>query len=267
MGVSVPMPEPLLKVVDVWKSFGTVMALKGVSFEMDRGEVVGLLGDNGAGKSTMAKIIAGVYQPDKGEIWFDGRKVRWNSPKEAREAGIEIVYQDLALIDLLSVARNFFLGREPVKKVGPFKFLDLKKMTLESLKKVREIGVKIRDSSVRVSALSGGERQAVAIARAVYFKAKLVILDEPTASLSVRETHKVLELVKELKNSGIGVIFITHNVYHVYEVADKFVILDRGVKIATYSKEEVSPEDIIETIRLGKPVKAAKQQEEAAAEA
>ncbi len=247
------MPTPLLAVKDIWKSFGTVVALKGVSFEMNRGEVVGLLGDNGAGKSTLAKIIAGVFPPDKGEVWFDGRKVRWRSPKEAREAGIEMVYQDLALIDLLSVSRNFFLGREPVKKIGPFKFLDLKKMNTESLNRVREIGVGIRDPTVRVSALSGGERQAVAIARALYFNAKLVILDEPTANLSVRETHKVLELVKDLKNRGIGVIFITHNVYHVYEVADKFVILDRGVKIATYSKEEVSPEDIIETIRLGKP--------------
>lgn len=249
------MPEPLLRVVNVWKFFGRVTALKGVSFELNKGEVLGLLGDNGAGKSTMAKIIAGVYQPDKGEIWFDGRKVRWSSPKEARDAGIEIVYQDLALIDILSVVRNFFLGREPVKKIGPFKFLDLDRMVKESLKRVREIGVKISDSNVRVSALSGGERQAVAIARAVHFKAKLIILDEPTASLSVRETHRVLELVKELKNSGIGVIFITHNVYHVYEVADKFVILDKGVKIAAYNKDEVSPEDIIETIRLGKPAK------------
>ena len=248
--------EPLLKVVNVWKRFGTVTALKGVSFEVGRGEVVGLLGDNGAGKSTMAKIIAGVFPPDEGEIWFDGRKVRWSSPKEAREAGIEIVYQDLALIDLLSIARNFFLAREPVKKIGPLMLLDLKKMKTESLKKAREIGVRISDPDVRVAALSGGERQAIAIARAVYFKAKLVILDEPTASLSVRETHKVLELVKELKNKGISIIFITHNVYHVYEVADKFVILDKGVKIAEYTKDEVSAEDIIETIRLGKPIKA-----------
>jgi len=150
------------------------------------------------------------------------------------------------------------LGREPVKKVGFLKFLDLKKMKLESLKKVREIGVKVGDPDVRVAALSGGERQAVAIARAVYFKAKLVIIDEPTASLSVRETHKVLDLVKELKNNGIGVIFITHNVYHVYEVADKFVILDKGLKIAEYNKDEVSPVDVIETIRLGKPVKVTK---------
>lgn len=243
----------LLECKNIWKNFGRVTALRGVDIRVEKKEVLGLLGDNGAGKSTLAKIIAGVYQPDKGEIIFEGKSVRWASPREAREAGIEMLFQDLALIDVLSVSRNFFLGREPIKKIGPFKLLDFDKMNKLSHENINKIGIELRSPLVRASALSGGERQAVAFARSVFFGAKLIILDEPTANLSIREAHKVLELVKELKNKGLSIIFITHNIYHVYEVADRFVILDRGVKIAEYSKKEVKPEEVIETIRLGKP--------------
>ena len=247
------MGEELLRVVNVKKRFGRVEALKGVSFNMNKGEVVGLVGDNGAGKSTLAKIMIGYLRPDEGEIYFEGKKVRWSSPLEARSAGIEMVYQDLALVDVMSVARNFFLGREPVKGKG-LQLLDFKRMNEECMRTLSDIGIKIRSPHVMVSSLSGGERQAVAVARAVYFKAKLVILDEPTANLSVREALRVLELVKELKARGISSIFITHNIYHVYEVADKFVILDKGSKIAEYYKEGVTPQEIIETIKYGKPV-------------
>ncbi len=248
--------EPLLKCVNIWKMFGRVTALKGVDLVVNRREVVGLLGDNGAGKSTLAKIISGVYQPDRGELYFEGRRVVWRSPRESREAGIEMLYQDLALIDVLSVSRNFFLGREPVRRFGPFKFLDFRTMNTQSLESVRKVGINLRSPAVRASALSGGEKQAVAFARSMFFGMKLVILDEPTANLSVRESHRVLELVKDLRDRGLSIIFITHNIYHVYEVADRFVILDRGVKIAEYEKGEVTPEEVIETIRLGRDVKA-----------
>ncbi len=242
----------LLEMRGIVKRFGHVEALKGVDFHVDKAEIVGLVGDNGAGKSTLVKTIVGVYQPDEGEIYFEGRRVQFQSPREARDAGIEIVYQHLALIDLLSISRNIFLGREPVKKLGPLRILDKPFMNREALRILRDIGVKrIRSPEDRVAKLSGGERQSVAIARAMYFKAKLLILDEPTAALSVRETRRVLDHILDVKKQGVSVIFITHNIYHVYEVADRIVVLDHGRKIADLKKEEVSPEDVIEIIRTG----------------
>jgi len=234
------------------KRFGHVEALKGVDFHVNRAEIVGLVGDNGAGKSTLVKIIVGVYQPDEGEIYFEGRRIQFKSPREAREAGIEIVYQHLALIDLLSISRNIFLGREPIKSIGPIKILDKKKMTEESWRVLKDIGVRrIRTPEERVAKLSGGERQSVAIGRAMHFKAKLLILDEPTAALSVRETRRVLDHILDVKKQGVSVIFITHNIYHVYEVADRIVVLDHGRKIADLIKAKVTPEDVIEIIRTG----------------
>ncbi len=246
------MRHPLVKMINIHKWFGHVHALKGVDFHVNRKEIVGLVGDNGAGKSTLVKILVGAYKPDKGEIYFEGKKVNFKSPREARNMGIEIVYQDLALIDLLSISRNFFLGREPLKKLGPFNFLDHDTMRKESIKILKNLGLtRIQSPDQRVATLSGGEKQSVAIGRALYFNAKLIILDEPTASLSVKETRKVLDHVLEAKDQGASVIFITHNIYHVYEVADRFVILDHGRKIADVLKDKVDPEDIIEIIRSG----------------
>ena len=239
---------PLLQLINIVKRFGAVVALKGVSLTVNRGEVVGLVGDNGAGKSTLAKIIVGYHQPDSGKIIFEGREVRFRSPADARRMGIEIVYQDMALVPYMSVYRNLFLNREIVKKFGPFTFLDKKKMKELTRQLLADIGIKHRDPDVEVGKLSGGERQSIAIARAVHFGAKLVILDEPTSALSIRESERVLEYVKQLKSKGISVIMISHNIYHVYSVADRIVVLDRGVKILDVPRDTATPEEIIDVI-------------------
>jgi len=244
-------PEPLVRMVNISKNFGTVQALKNVDFDVGYQEVIGLVGDNGAGKSTLIKILTGVFPPDTGEIYFEGKKVEIRSPKEARDLGIETVYQDLALIPLMSISRNFFLGREPVVQVGPFRFMDKRKMDATVKKVLSEIGINVRSPEEPVAILSGGERQSVAIGRALHFGAKLLILDEPTSALSVRETHKVLDFILEAKERGLSIIFITHNIYHVYSVADRFTILEHGRKVATFKRTEVSAEDIIEIIRSG----------------
>lgn len=245
--------EPLVDMVNISKKFGEVQALSGVSFTVQRDEVVGLVGDNGAGKSTLIKVLAGLFPPDEGEIYFEGQRVHFSSTKEARDAGIETVYQGLGLVDLMSISRNFFLGRELTRSVGPLRLLDLKRIGEECGKVLKEIGIRTERSPDTVTAvLSGGERQSINIGRAMYFEAKLVILDEPTTALSVKETEMVLEFIERLKRSGVPVIFITHNIYHVYQVADKFTILERGVKIGDFYKKDVEPEDIIEVIRLGK---------------
>ncbi|HID09641.1 TPA: sugar ABC transporter ATP-binding protein, partial [Candidatus Micrarchaeota archaeon] len=200
---------PLVRMVKISKSFGTVQALKDVDFEVGYQEVMGLVGDNGAGKSTLIKILTGVFPPDSGEIYFEGKRVNIRSPREARDLGIETVYQDLALIPLMSISRNFFLGREPTVRVGPLRFLDKRRMDRTVREVLSEIGIKVRSPDEPVAVLSGGERQSVAIGRAVHFGAKLLILDEPTSALSVRETHKVLDYILEAKERGLSIIFIT----------------------------------------------------------
>ncbi|AJB41582.1 D-xylose transport ATP-binding protein XylG [Thermofilum adornatum 1505] len=251
----------LLEMKGIVKRFGHVEALRGVDFHVEKAEIVGLVGDNGAGKSTLVKIIAGVYQPDAGQMFFEGEPVVFRHPSEARARGIEIVYQHLALIDLLGIDRNIFLGREPLKKIGPFKVLDKEKMEKEAGRILQEIGLKrIRSPQEKVAKLSGGERQSVAIARAMHFKAKLLILDEPTAALSVRETRKVLDHVLDVKKQGVSVILISHNIYHVYEVSDRIVVLDHGRKILDTPKEKVTPEEVIEVIRTGGTVLATQNQ-------
>ncbi|MCD6364234.1 MAG: sugar ABC transporter ATP-binding protein [Synergistetes bacterium] len=242
------MEMPLVEMKGIVKNFGRVQALRGVDFTVGKNEVVGLLGDNGAGKSTLIKILVGFYQPDEGEIYFEGKKVNFSSPKDARAMGIETVYQDLALVELMSIARNFFLGRELTYKVGPFELLDKRNMNRIAKEMLTDIGVKVRDVNETVSFLSGGERQAIAIGRAIHFGAKLLILDEPTAALSIKETQRVLELILEAKSRGLSVVFITHNIYHVYEVADRFTLLEHGKKVGDFTKEEVTPQDIIDII-------------------
>ncbi|RKX56702.1 MAG: sugar ABC transporter ATP-binding protein [Thermotoga sp.] len=242
------MSEYLVEMRGIKKSFGRVQALKGVDFHVRKQEIVGLLGDNGAGKSTLIKILVGYHQPDEGEIYFEGKRVFFKSPWDSRKVGIETVYQDLALVNLMPIWRNFFLGREIIRKIGPVKILDVGKMKKIAREVLRDIGIFIRSADETVAFLSGGERQAVAIARAIHFGAKLLILDEPTASLSVGETRKVLEHILEAKKRGISVIFITHNIYHVYEVADRLVLLEKGEKIGDYDKKDVTPEKVMDII-------------------
>jgi len=234
----------LVEMKNIKKSFGRVQALKGIDFSVGRKEIVGLLGDNGAGKSTLIKILVGYEKADEGDIYFEGKRVSFSSPKEAREMGIETVYQDLALVNLLPIWRNFFLGREMVKGIA-LSVDEMKRITYEYLK---EIGIFVRSPDETVSFLSGGERQAIAIARAMYFGAKLLILDEPTAALSVGETKKVLEHIVNVREKGISAIFITHNIYHVYEVADRFVVLEKGVKVGDFEKKDVTPQEIMNMI-------------------
>jgi simple sugar transport system ATP-binding protein len=238
----------LVEMRNIHKWFGAVHALKGVDFAVKHGEIVGLVGDNGAGKSTLVKCLIGVYQPDEGEIYFEGKKVKIDSPKKARELGIEMVFQDQALVPDLSIYRNIFLGREPKKYLM---FLNKKLMMEKSLEALQQLGVQIRDVFTPVRFLSGGEQQATAIARAMLFKAKLIILDEPTNALSVKEAQRVLEFIKQLKQEGIACIFITHNIHHVYSIADRIVILNRGKKVGDFNRDDVTIDDVIKLIVTG----------------
>ena len=220
----------LVSMQNISKSFGSIEALKNTDFNLNRGEIVGLAGDNGAGKSTLVKILAGVFPYDSGEIFLEGSKVKLNSPKEAIELGIESIYQDLALFEDMDLSRNIFIGREPVKNKlgGLIKSLDKEKMKEETLNALKMTKINIKDTSALVHTLSGGQRQSVAVARAVYFRAKVVIMDEPTAALSVKEVQKILDLALELKAEGIGVIIITHNLHHMFSVADRITVLQNG---------------------------------------
>lgn len=241
----------LVDMIDIHKYFGSVQVLRGIDFHVDRKEIVGLLGDNGAGKSTLIKVLTGYHSLTRGQIFFDDEAVRIHSPHDARELGIETVHQDLALVPLMSIARNFWLGQEPFYEVGPFRFLDKKKMAVESIRALADVGIHIRDSEETVGNMSGGERQSVAIGRAVYFGKKLLILDEPTSALSVGETQKVLDYTIAAKEKGMSVIFITHNIRHVYEVADRFTIIERGHKLGDFLKSEVSENEVADMIVTG----------------
>lgn len=241
---------PFLRAENIHKFYGSVHALKGVDIEVWPGEVVGLVGDNGAGKSTLAGILSGAIPKTKGRIFVKGKEVDINSVKVARELGIEMVYQDYAVVDTLDVARNIFLSREIVKP-GLIKLLDLEKMRKETERIMKDLGLRVPpDREARY--LSGGERQGVAIARAMYFKAELVILDEPTSALAIAAARKVLEFVRQLKERGVSCIMISHNLLHVYPVADRIVVLFRGEKIADLKKTETSIEQLEEIISTGK---------------
>ena len=245
---------PLVEVRNVAKNFGRIEALKRVSFCLGHAEVLGLLGDNGAGKSTLIKILTGLFPPDKGEIRWQGQPVRFSSPRDAYELGVATVYQDLAIVDLMSIYRNVFLGREKAvtKGLGPFRFLDRRKAHAEARKAIADIGIQIRDPDEPLARMSGGERQSIAIARAAYFNPKLLILDEPTSALSLRQTDRVLKSVEEARNKGISIVFITHNVHHVYPVADRFVVLSHGESIAEFPRGKHSKEEVSELIVEGR---------------
>jgi len=235
----------LIEVRNISKYFGSVIALSDVSMSVHAGEVMCLLGDNGAGKSTLIKTLAGVHQPSEGQYLVDGEEVHFNSPRAALNRGIATVYQDLAMIPLMSIARNFFLGSEPAKGWGPFKNFNIKFANQVAREEMAKMGIDIRDPSQPVGTLSGGERQCVAIARAVYFGAKVLILDEPTAALGVKQAGVVLRYVAQAKARNLGVIFITHNPHHAYAVGDKFTILKRGRTFGTFTKDELSREEMV----------------------
>lgn len=238
----------LVKMVNIHKRFGGVVALRGVDFTVGYNETVGLVGDNGAGKSTLIKILTGVHQPDKGEIYFEGRRVKIRTPMDAIKLGIETVYQERALCDDMNIPRNFFIGREPSKSFGIIKSLDVKRMEETSMSILREMGLRIKNPNVEVKFLSGGEKQGVAMGRAIYFKPKLLVLDEPTIGLSIKESQKVLDYVSQLKREGISIVFISHNLYHVYPVADRFVVLRSGEKIADLKKKDTSINELTKLI-------------------
>ena len=235
----------LVEMRNIHKWFGRVCALQGVDFTIGRNEVVGLVGDNGAGKSTLIKILAGVYPADKGEICFEDKKVHFSSPKDAMQVGIETVYQRTAVVDVMSIMRNVFMGREPVLRFGPVEWLDVEKMAQESIKALKKVDLHLRSAAIPVGELSGGQRQGVAIARAMYFKTKLLILDEPTNNLSVKESRKVLQFIEDLKNQNVSSVFITHNLYHVYPVADRITLLSHGKKIGEFGEDKPSMEELI----------------------
>ncbi len=237
---------PLIEARGITKYFGSVIALSDVSLHVRRGEVLCLLGDNGAGKSTLIKTLSGVFPPDNGEMLVDGREVRFGSPRDALHAGIATVYQDLAMIPLMSISRNFFLGSEPTKSFGPLKVLDTGEADRVTREALRDMGIDLRDTSQPVGTLSGGERQSVAIARAIHFGAKVVILDEPTSALGVKEAAVVLRFIAQASDNGIGVILITHNVNHAFPVGDRFSILDRGRLRGTFDKADMTPSQLLE---------------------
>lgn len=246
------MPAPLIELRNIEKHFGPVIALAGVSFDVKAGECHCLLGDNGAGKSTFIKTMAGVHKPTKGEILVDGNATAFNSPRDAMGAGIATVYQDLAMIPLMSVTRNFWMGREPEKKFGPFRFIDFEKANRVTLEEMANMGIHLREPEQAVGTLSGGERQTVAIARAVYFGAKVLILDEPTSALGVRQTSNVLATIDKVRKRGIGVVFITHNVRHAMAVGDRFTVLNRGKTLGTAKRGEIKPEELQDLMAGGK---------------
>ena len=245
---------PLLQISGLSKSFGSVQALRDVDFEVRSGEVMALVGDNGAGKSTLVKCIAGTHLPDDGQVLFEGRPVTIHSPREAARLGIEVVYQDLALCDNLDVVQNMYLGREASR----FQILNEATMehhTSETLKTLAVTTIK----SVRqtVATLSGGQRQSVAVARAVMWNSKLVVLDEPTAALGVAQTEQVLDLVRRLGQQGLGVILISHNLHDVFETADRITVLRLGRDVGVYDRRTTTQQTVVEAITAGVPTKVA----------
>jgi simple sugar transport system ATP-binding protein len=232
-------PTPIIEARAVSKYFGSVIALETVSLSVAPGEVVCLLGDNGAGKSTLIKMLSGLERPDEGSIAVDGQPVVFASPRDAFAAGIATVYQDLAVLPQMSIARNFVLGMEPVRKLGPFRFLDLRKAGEIAREELAKIGIDVREVTQKVGTMSGGERQSLAIARAEYRGARLLILDEPTSALGVNEAAIVLRHIIRARARGLGVVFITHNVQHALPIGDRFVILSRGRVAGTWPRAEL----------------------------
>jgi simple sugar transport system ATP-binding protein len=245
---------PVLSVERVSKRFGNVVALRNVSMSVYPGRVTCLLGDNGAGKSTLIQILAGVHRPTEGQYLVDNQPVAFDSPRDALARGIATVYQDLAMIPLLSIWRNFFLGAEPSSTGGPLGRIDVAQCHRVVREELGHLGVEVRDPSQPVGTLSGGERQAVAIARAIHFGARVLILDEPTAALGVKQAAAVLRYIVKARDRGVGVVFITHNPHHAYPVGDRFVILRRGEVLGDYGRQEIRLEQLASTMAGGEEI-------------
>src|SRR5246500_5106262 len=241
----------LLEARNVSKYFGSVNALQDISLKVNDGEVTGVPGDNGAGKSTLIKIPSGVHRPDQGELLMEGEVTHFTNPREAQAAGIATVFQDLATVPLMSVWRNFFLGNEPVRGRGPLQRLKIKEAQETMREEMAKMGIDVRDPNQTVGTLSGGERQAVAIARAVYFGAKVLILDEPTSALGVKQSGIVLKYIVQARGMGRGVVFITHNVHHAWAVGDTFTVLNRGTSYGTFKKAEITRERLLQMMAGG----------------
>jgi simple sugar transport system ATP-binding protein len=247
--VAEPAPRvPRIEVRGISKSYGAIVALRSVDLAVHPGEVLGVLGDNGAGKSTLMKILAGSEQPDAGEILVDGRPAAFQSPRESRAAGIEMIYQDLALCDDLDVASNFFLGREPTR----FGMLDLGRMHEEAARELALLGSRIPSTAVDIKALSGGQRQTVAIGRALVFSPRVLIMDEPTAALGVREAAIVIETIRQVKAKGVAVILISHRMQDILDVCDRAVLIAEGTSIAAFAVPEMTTGDIAGIILRGR---------------
>ncbi len=246
---------PLLQLQGITKSFGSVQALTDVDFEVRAGEVMALVGDNGAGKSTLIKCIAGIHGYDHGQITFEGKPVSIHGPKDAAGLGIEIVYQDLALCDNLDVVQNMYLGRELRDRFFRLNEAAMETATAENLKSLSV--TTIRSIRQPVASLSGGQRQSVAVAKAVQWNSKLVILDEPTAALGVAQTRQVLDLVKRLAERGLAVVLISHNLHDIFEVADRITVLRLGRDIGVYEREQTTQQEVVQAITAGVPTKVA----------
>ncbi len=250
------MTAPIIHMENIKKHYGNVIALNGVTFDVRAGECHCLLGDNGAGKSTFIKTMSGVHKPTEGSITFEGKPLSFSSPRDAMEAGIATVFQDLAMIPLMSVTRNFFMGREPTKGRGLFKRFDIETANEITMAEMRRMGINLRAPDQAVGTLSGGERQTVAIARAVYFGAKVLILDEPTSALGVRQTANVLSTIERVRAQGVGVVFISHNVRHAMAVGDRFTVLNRGQTLGTAKRGEINAAQLQDMMAGGQEMAA-----------
>jgi simple sugar transport system ATP-binding protein len=231
---------PIIEVKNVGKRYGAINALHGISTSVFAGQVTCVLGDNGAGKSTFIKMLAGSHSPSEGELLLDGQPIHFSSPRAALDVGIATVYQDLAVVPLMPVWRNFFLGSELTKGWGPLRRLDVAAMKRITNTELANMGIDLRDVDQPIGTLSGGERQCVAIARAVYFGARVLILDEPTAALGVKQSGVVLRYIARSRDKGLGVVFITHNPHHAYPVGDRFLLLNRGTSLGTFEKRDIT---------------------------
>jgi simple sugar transport system ATP-binding protein len=246
-------PTPLVEMKDITKSFGAVRALVDVSLRIDRGEVLGLVGDNSAGKSTLMKILTGAYHRDSGEVLIDGKPTNFRSPHESRDAGIEMIYQDFALCGNLDVAQNIFLGRWPRRGL----FVDRRRMYAEAGEVMQRLRVDVNSVFQKVESLSGGRQQSVAIARAISFEPKLIVLDEPTANLSVTATQRLLETMRELKAQGVAQIIISHRLTDIFEVGDRVMVLKRGQNVGERKIRDTTEQEVLQLIVAGVPEREA----------
>lgn len=242
------MEKPILQVENLGKCFGKTRALEGISLSIAPKEIIGLVGDNGAGKSTFVKILSGYFPQTQGDIYWEGELVHFSSPKDSRTLGIETTFQDLALVKEMTIARNFFLGREPLKSFGFVRFLDKTMLQQEADKALKEIGIHVRSVLEPVSSLSGGERQSIAISSCLYFGTKLLILDEPTSALSISETKKVFSFISKAREKGLTIIMITHNLHHIFSVCERFLVLSHGQLKADLNKSKTSEQALADLI-------------------